>query len=64
VVSICFEQLKKNLAAKGIAADANVKQAFTSEFQTLNTDLFSILGRKPRCQRCQYLNVNEDNMHC
>lgn len=64
MVSISFEQLKKNLAAKGVAADANVKQTFTSEFQTLNTDLFSIPGRKPCCQRYQCLHINEDNMHC
>lgn len=37
-----FRTLKKNLAAKGFATDPNVKQALTSEFQTLNTDLFSI----------------------
>jgi len=37
---------KKNLAAKGFAAEANVKQALTLEFQALNTDLFSIPVRK------------------
>jgi len=57
-----FRTLKKNLAAKGFAAVANVKQALTSEFQTLNTDLFSIPVRKFCCQRCRCLNVNEDNM--
>lgn len=59
-----FWTLKMNLAAKGFVADANVKQTLTSEFQTLNTDLFSIPLRKLFCQLCQCLNVNEDNMDC
>jgi hypothetical protein len=34
-----FRTLKKNLAAKRFAADANVQQTLTSEFQTLNTEI-------------------------
>ena len=40
-----FRTLKKNLAVKGFATEANVKQALTSEFLTLYNDLFSIPGR-------------------
>jgi hypothetical protein len=61
---LLFGTLKKILAVKGFAEDANVKQAYTSEFQTLNTDFFSIPGRKFWCQGCQCLNVNDDIMDC
>jgi hypothetical protein len=53
-----FLPIKKHLAGKQFATDADVKQAATFSLQTLGTDLFyaGIQAVVPRWDRC--LNVN------
>jgi hypothetical protein len=60
VISTIFGPLKKHLAGKRFATDADVKQAVISWLQTRYTDFLYIKVQAlvPGCDKC--LNVNAD----
>jgi len=57
-----FVPLKKHLNGKLVAADADVKQAFTSRFQTLDTDFFDARIQGWVVWEGKCLCVNDDNV--
>ena len=60
VISTIFGLLKKHLAGKRFATDADVKQVITSWLQTLDTDFLyaGIQALAPQWERC--VNENSD----